>query len=195
MGGRTSSPRAHRYHRAPDFKSRKWQDTDSVVLLEVRSTGSLTLVEPSIHPDTGECYAWDCEGLSEPVEVDPGELYKRCTGLATATVVARHLPPVGGRHDYAIAVIGLLMRRLGKEATLEIVRAAWSAADAATEDALRELDGITEDTERRLAEGENAFGAPTLEEMVPGLPKLLDRWWGWEDRASQEEKAAPGKGD
>jgi hypothetical protein len=30
--------------------------------------------------------------------------------------------------------------------------------------------------------------------MVPGLPKLLIRWWGWEDR-EQEEKAASGKGN
>jgi hypothetical protein len=130
----------------------------------------------------------------EPVEVDPGELEERCTELATATVVARHLPPVGGRHEYAMAVIGFLMRRLGKEATLEIARVAWHAADAASTDALRDLDGIAENTERRLAEGDNAFGGPTLEEMVPGLPKLLSRWWEWKGR-EQEEKVAPGKGD
>jgi hypothetical protein len=40
------------------------------------------------------------------------------------------MPPVGGRHEYAKAAIGLLMRRLGKEITLEIARASWHAADA-----------------------------------------------------------------
>ena len=78
-------------------------------------------------------------------------------------------------------MIGFLMRRLGKEATFEMTRAAWHAANAASPNALQDLDGIARDTERRLAEGENAFGAPTLEEMVPGLSALLNRWWGWED--------------
>ena len=192
-GGRTSSPRVHRYHQVHGLKSKKWQDTDGVVLLELRATGYQTLVEPSIHPDTGERYDWDREGLLEPVEVDADELHKRCVDLATATVVARHVP-VGGRHEYAMAVIGFLMRRLGKEAALEMARAAWHAADAAGPDALWDLDGIANDTERRLAEGDNAFGAPTLEEMVPGLPTLLKRWWGWGDH-EREEKAASGKGD
>ena len=59
--------------------------------------------------------------------------------------------------------------------------------------ALRDLDGIARDTERRFAEGENVFGAPSLEVMVPGLPSLLNRWWGWGEH-EQERKAASGKG-
>jgi hypothetical protein len=51
--GGASSPRAHRYHRAPGQKNKKWLDTDGVVLLELHSTGSQTLIEPSIHQARG----------------------------------------------------------------------------------------------------------------------------------------------
>jgi putative DNA primase/helicase len=175
--GREGTPGAHAWYQAPGAKTKKWQDVDGTVLIELRSDGCQTLVPPSVHPN-GEPYLWDSNGVPEPVEVAAGELERRCTELATVTVVARHLPPVGGRHEYAKAVIGVLMRRLEKEATLEIVKAAWHAADGA--DALRDLEGIANDTERRLSEGNNVYGGPTLEEMVSGLPALLERWRGWD---------------
>jgi len=182
-GGREGTPDAHYWYRSPGAKTKRWQDVDGTMLVEQRSDGCQTLVPPSVHPN-GERYLWDPNGVLELAEVDLDQLEERCTKLATATVVARHVP-AGGRHEYAMAVIGFLMRHLEREATLEIVWAAWHAADAAGTDALRDLDGIAEDTERRLAEGENAFGGPTLQEMVPGLPKLLDRWWGRDNNVAQ----------
>lgn len=191
--GREGTPDAHAWYRSPGAKTKKYQDVDGTVLVEVRSDGCQTLVESSVHPN-GEHYRWDRNGIPEPVEVDADELEERCRQLATATVVARYMPPVGGRHEFAKAVIGSLMRRLGKEATLKIARAAWHAADADTPDALRDLEGIAKDSERRLSEGGNVYGAPVLEEVVPGLLALLIRWWGWEgDRA--DSAATGGEGD
>lgn len=97
VSGRESTPGSHHWYVSPGLKNRKWQDTDGVVLLETRSTRSQTLVEPSVHP-SGESYAWDRHGLLEPIEVDAEELHKRCRELATATVLARHMP-AGGRHE------------------------------------------------------------------------------------------------
>jgi P4 family phage/plasmid primase-like protien len=121
---------------------------------------------------------WVREGALEAVETAAEELQKRCTSLATATVIARHLPPIGGRHEYAKAVVGYLLRRLDEESVRQIVLAAWHAGGGDSEEAVRDLEGIIQDTARRLAEDENAFGTPKLEEMVAGLPKLLDTWWG-----------------
>ena len=179
VGGRKSTPRAHRYYRAPGAKTMKWQDTNGAMLLEVRSTGCQMLVEPSVHPETGEPYRWVREGALEAVETVAEDLEKRCTKLATATVIARHLPPIGGCHEYAKAVIGYLLRRLDEVIVRQIVLAAWHAGGGDSSEAVRDLEGIIQDTARRLAEGETAFGSPKLEEMVPGLPKLLDTWWGW----------------
>ena len=179
VGGRKSTPKAHHLYRAPGAKSIQWQDTDGVVLLEVRSTGCQMLVEPSVHPETGEPYRWVREGALEAVETVAEDLEKLCTRLATATVIARHLPPIGGRHEYAKAVVGYLLRRLDEDIVRQIVLAAWHAGGGDSPEAVRDLEGIIQDTARRLAESENAFGTPKLEETVPGLPKLLDTWWGW----------------
>ncbi len=188
-GGRESTPRAHRYYKARGAKTMKWLDMDDTVLLELRSTEAQTLVEPSMHP-SGESYAWDRGGVLKPVETSPKELEERGKKLVTATVIARHLPPVGGRHEYAKAVIGYLLRRLDEETVLEIVQPAWHAGDGDSEEAVQDLKGIVGDTRRRLAESENAFGGPTLEEASPGLPKLLARWWGWEDRKRGKKGSA-----
>jgi bifunctional DNA primase/polymerase-like protein len=125
--GRKGTPRAHRYYVSPGMKSKKWQDTNGTVILELRSTGSQTLVEPSVHLETGEPYRWVREGTLEAVETVATDLEKRCTKLATARVIARHLPPIGGRHEYAKAVVGYLLRRLDEECVREVVLAAWHA--------------------------------------------------------------------
>ena len=176
--GRTGTPYAHAWYRTPGARTRKYQDTDGAMLLEIRSTGCQTLVPPSVHPN-GERYGWHPDGISEPAEMTVEELERHCAELATAAVVARHVPPVGGRHEYAKAVIGLLTRRLGSEAALKMAREAWRAAGADGAEALRDLEGIASDTERRLSEGDDVVGLPTLSGLVPGLPGLLGRWWGW----------------
>jgi putative DNA primase/helicase len=82
--GRESTPGSHRWYVSPG-KNKKWVDTGGVVLLETRSTRSQPLVEPSKHP-SGESYSWDRDGVLEPSEIDPEDLKKRCTELATATI-------------------------------------------------------------------------------------------------------------
>ena len=178
-GGRKSAPLSHRFYVAPEAKTRKWSDTDGAVLLEIRSTGSQTLVEPSVHPDTGETYRWDREGVLAAKPIDAAELQLACAKVASAAAIARHLPPVGGRHDYAMRVIGFLCRHLDAETVRAIVMAAWDAKDGDSPDATRELEGILRDTGRRLSDGENVFGAPALDKAVPGMPALLNKWFGW----------------
>ncbi|MDP9437240.1 MAG: phage/plasmid primase, P4 family, partial [Actinomycetota bacterium] len=130
-----------------------------------------------VHPD-GERYVWDADGALEPAEVDPEELRTRCIGLATATVLARHVPPVGGRHHFAMALAGFLLGpgRLGEEATLAVLEAAWHAAGADGPEAIDDLRSIVRNTAEKLSSGGEVTGGPTLEEAAPGLPALLARW-------------------
>ena len=41
-----------------------------------------------------------------------------------------------------------------------------------------------------MNDGEPVVGGPTLEELAPGVVKLLCRWWGWGIREPHEEAAA-----
>jgi len=203
--GRESSPESHWWYRSQGIRSKKFQDADGAMLLELRSTGCQTLVAPSLHPE-GDRYLW-AEGTREIVEISPKELGRRCRLLATATLVARHLPPVGGRHDFALALAGFLLRenRLDENEALRVMEAAWSVAEGSTVEAERDLRGIVRDTARNLASGADVVGGRRLEELTPGLPQVLGRWWGrsshrepqariWEDTKTVVEKRIAGSG-
>jgi P4 family phage/plasmid primase-like protien len=189
--GRRSAPRSHRFFVSPGAKSRSWKTPgkDGTMLAEVRSTKAQTLVEPSIHP-TGERYEWDREGILEAVETPAEQLELLCTKIATAAAIARDLPD-GGRHHLAMALAGYVLRpgRLDEDTTLEILLAAWAAAGA--REAVEDLRRIVRDTAKKISSGDAVTGGPTLEEMAPGLPSLLARWWGWD---SEDGAGASGAG-
>jgi len=189
-GGRSGTPRAHRNYVSPGAMTRNWKDVGTV-LLELRSTGCQTLIEPSVHP-RGQPYLWDREGPAEPAEIAAEDLERRCTELATAVTIARRVPE-NGRHSWAMALAGYLLRpgRLDEESTLDILLAAWHAAGSDTAEAVRDLEGIVKGTAQKIVAGEAVVGGPTLEQTNPGLPKLLSRWWGWREGKG---KAAAGSG-
>ena len=126
--GRESSACSHWWLRSEGARTVRFKDVEGSTLLELRATGCQTLVEPSLHPE-GDRYLW-AEGAHEFVEISPEKLGRRCKLLATATLVARHLPPVGGRHDFALALAGFLLpeNRLDKDEALRVMEAAWSIA-------------------------------------------------------------------
>jgi hypothetical protein len=135
--GRESRKHSHWWFRAEGAKNRDFKDTDGKKrLVELRSTGRQTLVAPSIHP-SGEEYAWHTESGLEVAHIPAEELEARVCKLATATLIARRLPQIrdeqtgegGGRHDYAMALAGFLLRPgcLDEATTLKILKAAWDS--------------------------------------------------------------------
>jgi hypothetical protein len=179
--GRENSPRSHWWYRSYGAKNRKWLGLNGEVLLEVRSTGLQTLVEPSIHPDDGDRYMWDRRNGTDLTEVSWEDLSERCNRVATATLIARHLPLEGGRHDFAMPLAGYLLGagRLDEETVLDIMLTAWHAEDADSKDAVRDIESIVRDTARKLADGKPVVGGPTLDDIVPGVTHHLAKWWGW----------------
>ena len=190
--GRDKAPRSHRWFRSPGSETKKWKDIGGKMLLELRSTGCQTLVEPSIHP-SGDRYMWDQKSGDQVTSLEAESLSRMCLKLATATLVARHLPPIGGRHDYALALAGYMLRqgRLDEETTLKILLAGWHAADGDSREAVNDIEGIVRDTVRKLEAGEPVKGGTSLDGMVPGLVGVLSSWWGW-DREQQNHSAACG---
>ena len=141
------------------------------------------------------------EGGLEMAHLGAAELKRRLRELATTTFIARHLPPMrdqttnegGGRHDYALALSGFLLRsgRLGEQTALKILTAAWDAKGwpdvRSKSEAHHDLEGIVRDTVENLIAGEPVVGGPTLEDLAPGVVRLLFKWWGWARKANEEE--------
>ena len=183
--GRISRPHSHWWYIAPEAVTQDWSVPDrekqtDVKLVELRSTGRQTLVAPSTHPD-GDSYIWHSGSGLELAEITADELAARCRELATATFIARRVPPIGGRHDFALALAGFLLRpgRLDEGLALKILNAAWHAAEADSREAVRDLESIVRDTAANLEAGEPVVGGPTLDERAPGIVRRLTKWWGW----------------
>jgi len=188
--GRESRPHSHWWYVSQGARSQDWKAPDGDKLVELRSTGRQTLVWPSTHPD-GDTYLWHRASGLEMAEAGAGELVGRLRELATAALIARHVPPAGGRHDFALALAGFLLRpgRLDEGTTLRLLLAAWHAAGADSREAVRDLEGIVRDTAERLRAGAPVVGGPTLEETAPGFVKAVCKWWAFNGYAGDPESA------
>jgi hypothetical protein len=182
--GRAASPRSHRWYLGVDVPvPRKYAlpklmaerlklQAGEATLIELRSTGQLTMVPPSVHAVSGDRCRWY-----------PGEICsidgKVLAGLVLDAGVAALLAlnnPLGSRTWFAIHAAGYLSPRLGYERTVAIVDAASAAIDdeehdermLAVRSSLRDLvdDGPAID----------AALAAELERLAPGVPALIERW-------------------
>lgn len=134
---------SHWWYFAEGTESQDFLDIDGKKkLVELRAGGRQTLVAPSLHPDGTE-YVWNT--TLEVATIDVGQLEHNVKALATATLIARHLPKHrklggGGRHDYALALAGYMLRddRIDQETVLKILIAAWDVKGWPSEQDRRE---------------------------------------------------------
>ena len=177
MSGREKSPRSHYWYlTTPIPKYRKFTDINGETILELRGAGHQTVVPPSLHPE-GDLYRW--ENDADFSKIDGGELEQLAKETATAALLRRYWEKDGrNRHHLALAAAGFLTRRLPKDRVLRLMEAA-----AANDEELKDRLRAVEDTLNKLEAGEPVTGAPTLDQLVPGLGKRLTEWWG---QSSQE---------
>ena len=188
--GRPGKPNSHCWYRCqPIPGSRKFLDVDAkTCLLELRSTGGQTVVPPSTHPE-GEQYSW--VEIDKPTEIRGEELSACVSRLAAATLVVRHWPNKGSRHDVSLALAGFLLRAgWPEEAAMEFVGA---VASAAGDEEWRARQADVRTTARRLATDGKATGGRTLGKLLgDDVVKLFSEWLGL-DHASGHDKAASKK--
>ncbi|WP_066633945.1 phage/plasmid primase, P4 family [Desulfolucanica intricata] len=106
--GRKGTGRAHLLYRCPEAQTTKFQDPTNdkdATILEIRSTGSQTMIPPSTHPN-GEAVTW--MGKGKPGELSKAELLKAARLTAAAALIARHWPKPGVRQDTALHLSGAL---------------------------------------------------------------------------------------
>lgn len=178
--GRKSKPRSHRLYtsdlatselkaaiqyREPPTLSANGQPS---MLVELRIGGggkaAQTLAPGSLHP-SGEEVCWEIDSDGDPVSVSGSDLKNAVATLAAATLLVRHYPPAGARHDAMLVLGGLLARRGGISADA-IKQFATAIALAAND-------------EESVERGVSAAGAVELFQRgqpTPGLPRMRELW-------------------
>jgi hypothetical protein len=179
-GGRDTVPGSHWWYTAPGCPSMTLKDVDGKTILELRSDGKQTLVYPSVHPE-GDTYRWYKDLDTKMVRVEADDLRRRVRLLYIATIIARHMPPIGGRHDYTLALAGFLLRhdRLGEDEARRVMVAAWSLFEDASRDALKDVENAVKTTTERLAKKLPVRGGGALAVFDERLTKTLAEGVGW----------------
>lgn len=161
--GRASRLKSHYLYvcdPAPN-KTAKFTDETGDSIVEIRSTGGQTIFPPSIHT-SGEQIAWAKDG--EPGEPPSSELLDTVRLVAVGTILSRHYPTVGSRHDFSLAVASVLLRAGyapdAAESFLLIL-----ATHNGDEEAAERARGV-ESTQARLDEGATAHGLPFLSDLI-----------------------------
>ena len=122
--GRQSKRYSHRIYRSPSLAEAIGKAAEAIDdpekntsngadqkarILEVRCGGgdkaAQTVFPPSKHKDTGELIQW-AENEGEPQEVDAATLLRCAHETGAAALIARRWPPIGVRHDAALALGG-----------------------------------------------------------------------------------------
>jgi hypothetical protein len=150
----------------------------SKMLLEARSTNSLTVFPPSIHP-SGEKIQFEAGKAGLPTLVAAGSLLHKTNLLATTALIAQVWPKVSGmRHNLALALSGGLLRYgVPVDVAKHIIVSA--AAVVGDEEAVARGEAVIS-TLAKIKEGQKAVGwkrfAELLEEIGDPVVKKCTAW-------------------
>ena len=171
--GRAGKPHSHRWYVCdPIPESKRFCDVDGAVLIELRSNRHQTLVPPSVHP-SGEVLRWELQGA--PARVSGDALQAAAARVAAISLLARHWPERGSRHEAALALAGLLLRAGWREE--EAMRFVSTVAQIAGDEEYRARAADVRATAQRLTADRTATGRPRLAELVG--KEVVDRTSEW----------------
>ncbi len=188
--GRRSSPASHWLYKVTgEVSTIRFQDVSAAsaeraTLLECRSTGTQTLVPPSVHP-SGELVEW--QRHEAPGTVTATALLEATSSLAAATLLARRWPE-GSRHDATLALAGGLLRTGWSAEAVETFILA--VADAAGDDELEDRRRAIQSTVDAYRTGARTVGWPRLGAIIgESTIDQARRWLGIKSTAERSSSA------
>jgi len=175
--GRESRPETHFLYYCKGAKTHKWVDVDKKAIVELRSTGSQTVLPPSLHPDD-ERYIVDDWNDDEFTSVPRVKLNRLMDELAAGALIMRNYPEeAGSRHDYVHAFTGaLLWSKWKPEEVRRYAKAIAYACQDKDDDPKQRLRTI-ENTIQKFDEGHRVMGWKSLRDWInPKEMQLARRW-------------------
>ena len=104
--GRKSRPGSHYLYRCKGAVNYKKMLRTGEVIVEIRSTGSQSVLPPSMHPENER---YEINHNAPFAALSKAEMERYVDRIAAAAVLLRQFPTKGSRHDYIHALCGALM--------------------------------------------------------------------------------------
>lgn len=164
--GRRSRPGTHYLYRCKGVNTfkRGTHGKDGEIIVEVRSTGTQSVLPPSIHPD-GERFEINHD--VEFSELSPAKLERLVDRLAALAVFTRCYPEGKGRHDYVHALTGALLWSQWQPDDVANSMGAILMAVGDREDDRGQRERTVINTIEKFEQGDKVNGWPTLSSWVP----------------------------
>ena len=187
--GRASKPTSH-YLYYCETSSQHFKDPETgEMLLEIRSTGHQTIFPGSIHP-SGENVEWYEDG---PIaKVESSALLPAVSKLAAASLLARHWPAQGGRHDAQLTVCAFFVRSGWSTERIAAFVAGVVAAAGGDADYAKRL-ATAQDAARRWSDGQAIQGWTAFCELFgEKVAQRASEWLGLSTSSSRSQKQDDG---
>lgn len=192
--GRRSRPSTHFLYRCEGIHTikrhhrdnRSGHEDDSEMIVEIRSTGSQSVLPPSFHDKDDERYEINHDVPFKTIS--RRELELRVNQVASAALLIHYYPSKGGRHDFIHAVTGsLLWSNWPEEEVRKFMDGLFLGLGNGHDDDIDQRRRTMENTIEHYKSGDRIHGWKSLSAWLPGevidsLKKLLTKELG---RSSQ----------
>jgi putative DNA primase/helicase len=186
--GRKGNPNSHHLYRCPGLKTKQFSfnrkeggKNRSTMIMELRSTGTQTVMPGSLHDKTGERITWHEQDA--PQVVDAEDLLHQASRAAAAALLARYWPAAadpgehGCRHFAALALAGGLARAGWDQESAELFVETVCTVGGC-EDIKSKVACVAGSIEKHRA-GEQMSGWPKLSELIGiDVVKTATNWLG-----------------
>ncbi len=161
---------------------------DKGMLVEIRSTGAQTVFPGSRHP-SGAQIVWD-EPTYAIASLDADDLDWRIRKVASATLLSRHWPADGARHEVQLALAGALVSAGWPDTyVIEFLRAVCAAAG--DENADKRAQTVASTREKFTADEPVTGWTKMAESIDAKVIKTVRRWLRIERTPSRGETDRP----
>jgi Bifunctional DNA primase/polymerase, N-terminal len=182
--GRKSAPGSHYLYRCEGVETKKFQTKEIGTIAEIRSTGTQSVLPPSVHP-SGEVY--EIYHDTDFKRIAKSKLQLLLRKISAAALAAINWPARGSRHDFLVALAGALCwQGWDKDEILSFTRATLDATNSAGSDREKH-ERTVNNVLKNFKEGNKIPGWPALSQWISGDNlKALKEWIGAKKTGEEE---------
>lgn len=172
--GRLSRPGSHYLYRCKGAVSLSRMTKEDGKIIEIRSTGSQSVLPPSMHPDNER---YEINRDVPFASLGKAELERYVDRVAAGALLLRHFPDEGGRHDFIHSLTGALMWSGWNEEDTTQFMTAFLACISGEDDEPGDRKLTVSNTIEHFKKGDRIAGWRVLSQWLPGKTVQTLREW------------------